>query len=732
MLCQSRIYQIHCGAQAWTAVGLESLECSVHRLSALAGSSRRAWATLVLSLVAVGVVLSMPTPDPAPPDSSSGLPADFQSVQVERLQAQLPTTGVEPVFAVVSRSDGAALTEQDLGRVADRAAEADGGTPGAPPVPPEVAPDGTVAVVVLPVSTSGGDEQVAERVEALRTTFQEGLPEPVRVQLTGGPAFTADLLGVFDGADVTLLLATVAVVALLLLVTYRSPVLWIVPLAVVAAAEQVTLRLVENVLPRLDLAGDGSTTGITSVLVFGAGTDYALLLIARYREQLRTTPSRFAAMRTAVARTAEAILASGGTVVLACLTLLLTTLEGTRALGVAAALGVLVAMVAALVVLPCALVVCGRGLFWPFVPAVGSVSTEGRLWGRLGAGVATRPRLVAGAGVVFLAVLAVGGLGLSTGLSQSEQLRAEPESVLGARTLAEAFPAGAAEPVAVLTTPQAVPAVSEAAAAVAGVASVRPGPAGGGVAQVDVVLTAEPGTEESFETVRDLRAVLADVPGGEARVGGSVATALDLQDAQQRDRQVVIPLVLALVAAVLVALLRSLLAPALLVLTVVASFFASVGASWVLFTTVLDYPALEGGVLLLSFLFLVALGVDYNIFLVTRAREEAARSGTRAGMLTALRVTGGVITSAGVLLAAVFAVLGVLPLVTLTQIGVIVCIGVLLDTLLVRTVIVPSLAFALGERFWWPARPGADPVPEPPGLREDAETGAGAHLVGQA
>ena len=704
----------------------------MNRLPALVGSLRRAWTTLVLSLIAIGVVLSTPTPEPAPPDSSSGLPDSFQSVQVERLQAQLPTTGVEPVFAVVSRSDGARLTERDLAEVASRAAAAEGAAPGAPPVPPEVSPDGTVAVLVLPVPTAGGDEQIAVRIEALRTAVQDGLPEPVRVQLTGGPAFTTDLLGVFDGADVTLLLATVAVVALLLLVTYRSPVLWLVPLAVVAAAEQVTLRLVENVLPRLDLAGDGSTTGITSVLVFGAGTDYALLLIARYREQLRTTASRFAAMRTAVARTAEAILASGGTVVLACLTLLLTTLEGTRALGVAASIGVLVAMVAALVVLPCALVVCGRGLFWPFVPVVGSTSTQGRLWGRLGAGVAARPRAVAGAGVLLLAVLAAGGLGLTTGLSQTEQLRAEPESVLGARTLAEAFPAGAAEPVAVLTRPQAAPAVSEAAAGVAGVASVRPGPAGSGVAQVDVVLTAEPGTEESFEAIRDLRAVLADVPGADARVGGSVATALDLQDAQQRDRQVVIPLVLALVAAVLVALLRSLLAPVLLVMTVVASFFASVGASWLLFTTVLDYPALEGGVLLLSFLFLVALGVDYNIFLVTRAREEAARSGTRAGMLIALRVTGGVITSAGVLLAAVFAVLGVLPLVTLTQIGVIVCVGVLLDTLLVRTVIVPALAFTLGERFWWPARPGGAPAAGPPEPPEHAGTGAGAHLVGQA
>jgi RND superfamily putative drug exporter len=246
--------------------------------------------------------------------------------------------------------------------------------------------------------------------------------------------------------------------------------------------------------------------------------------------------------------------------------------------------------------------------------------------------------------------------------------------------------------------------VAEAAAAVPGVVSATPGEATATLAQVDVVLRAEPGTAASFTAIRDLRQATAAVPGAEARVGGTVASDLDLKEAQQRYRDLIIPLILVLVALVLVALLRALLAPLLLMLTVVASYFASLGASWLLFRHVFDFPALDDSVLLLSFLFLVALGVDYNIFLVTRAREEAGAAGTRAGMLTALRVTGGVITSAGILLAAVFAVLGVLPLLVLTQIGIIVCVGVLLDTLLVRTVIVPALAFALGERFWWPAR----------------------------
>jgi RND superfamily putative drug exporter len=406
-----------------------------------------------------------------------------------------------------------------------------------------------------------------------------------------------------------------------------------------------------------------------------------------------------------VRRTAEAILASGFTVVLAVLTLLLATVEGNRALGVAAAIGVTVAMVSALVLLPAALVLFGRGLFWPFVPRVGSPAGQGRVWGRLGAGVARRPRAVALAAVAVLALMAAGALDVRTGLTQAEQFRVEPEAVSAARTLAGAFPAGSTQPLAVMTTPGAAEQVAAAARGVESVATAQVGQRTQAVAQVDVVLTAAPGTEASDRAIRDLRGAVAAVPGAQAAVGGPVAATLDLKDAYDRDVKIILPLILLLVAGVLVALLRSLLAPALLVLTVVASFAAAFGASWVLFSAVLGFPALDANVLLLSFLFLVALGVDYNIFLVTRAREDAVRVGTRQGMLSALRVTGGVITSAGILLAAVFAVLGVLPLITLTQIGIIVGIGVLLDTLLVRTVLVPALAFALGERFWWPARP---------------------------
>lgn len=681
-----------------------------------------AWLTVVAAIVFGAAVFGLPKPNNPAPVSATGLSDRWQSTQVERLQEQLPASEVQPALVVVSRADGGPLTAADREVVTGKAAELrrfalDGQVP-----PPQVARDDSVALIAVPLSTADGRDRTVETIDRLRAALDEG-PPGLTVEVTGAPAFTTDLTRVFDGADSTLLAVTAAVVALLLLITYRSPVLWIVPLAVVATTEQLTLRAIETIVPAVGInLQSGTVTGIASVLVFGATTNYALLLIARYREELRREADRYAAMRTALGRTAEPILASGSTVVLGVLTLLLSEQETNRALAVACATGVVLAMLAALLVLPAALVIFGRGLFWPFVPRLGSTTSEGRLWGRLGTTVLRRPTSVAVLATLLLAALALGGLGIRTGLSETEQFRVEPEAVAGAQTLATAFPAGTTQPVAVLTAPAAVGAVTEAAATVPGVASARPGSTGATVAQIDVVLTAEPGTAASDRAIRALRTAVAAVPDSApatvdgtgpfdgALVGGAVAAGYDGAEANAADLRLILPIILLLVAAVLVLLLRGLLAPVLLVLTVIASFFASLGAAWLLFDHVLGFPALDSGVILIAFVFLVALGVDYNIFLVTRAREDARHTGTRGGMRSALRVTGGVITSAGVLLAAVFAVLGVLPLILLTQIGVIVCIGVLLDTLLVRTVLVPALVFLLADRFWWPGRP---PRPAP-------------------
>jgi len=665
----------------------------------------RGTALLVLGIVvlAVAAIFALPKPAPIAALVSSGLPTSYQSAQAELRQGSLPTSGVSPAIVVFSREDGTALTAQDKAAVTARAAALAPLAVGGQVAPPSYSPDGTVAVVAVPVDTQD-DSTVPTTVGKIRAAAAAELPAGMRAQVTGGPAIITDLTKVFEGADTTLLAATATVVAILLLITYRSPWLWLVPLVVVGVAEQVTTKVVALTAPHLGIVVGPEASGITSVLVFGAATDYALLLIARYRDRLRTDESRFHAMQVALRRTSEPILASAATVTLSLLALLLAQQESLRAIGYSSAVGVVVAMVFGLFVLPPAMVVFGRRLFWPFVPRVGDEPREGKFWGRIGEVVRRRPNVVGVAASLVLLVMALGAVGVQVGLSQNEQFRVKPEAVLGQETLASAFPAGSSAPAVVMTNPESAAAVVTAAKAVPGVVSATPGAASGEVAQVNVVLAAEPGSEQSYEQVLALREAVGAVPGADAVVGGDTATRLDSRDAAIRDSKVIIPIVLVLVFTVLVVLLRSFLAPVLLVATVLGTFFAALGASWWIFSHVLGYPALDNSVLLLSFLFLVALGVDYNIFLATRAREEALTSDTRSGMLAALRATGGVITSAGILLAAVFAVLGVLPLIALAQVGFIVCIGVLLDTLLVRTVLVPSLAFVFGERFWWPAR----------------------------
>jgi RND superfamily putative drug exporter len=523
--------------------------------------------------------------------------------------------------------------------------------------------------------------------------------------LTGAEGFAVDLSAVFKGADFTLLLTTVIVVAILLIVTYRSPWLWLVPLIVIGIADSLASIVATRVAAAIGITLDPSVTGILSVLVFGAGTNYALLLIARYRDELRRVESRRDAMAAALRGAGPAVIASGSTVALSLLTLLFAQLTGNRALGIACATGIVIAMFFALIVLPAVLVLFGRGLFWPYVPRFGSEDKSARgVWGRLGIAVSKRPVAVAIIGLLLLGGLAVGTTQIKTGLAETERFISAPEAVRGQQVIADSFPAGFGSPTAVIVKSDFAARAAELAKSVKGVDTVSVGETDGTVTQVNVVLSSAAETQGAFDTVAGLRTSLKTLTGADALVGGLDAQALDVANATRADQNLVIPLILGLVFFVLILLLRSLLAPLLLLLTVVASYFASLGASWLLFRSVFNFPALDTNVVLLSFLFLVALGVDYNIFLVTRANEESRLDGTKQGMIRALAATGGVITSAGILLAAVFAVLGVLPLITLTQIGIIVCVGVLLDTLLVRTIVVPALAFIAGDKFWWPRR----------------------------
>jgi len=590
-------------------------------------------------------------------------------------------------------------------------------------VRPEFSSDGRAAILAVPLSSATVAKDVSAAATSLRTTATAGLPSGLTARLTGPVGFQDDIANSFAGADFRLLLVTVIVVAALLIVTYRSPVLWIVPLAVVGAADALAGRVVKALADPAGLTIDASISGILSVLVFGAGTNYALLLVARYREELTRTDDRFRAMRTAVTSAGPAIAASGGTVALSLITLLLASLSNNRALGFACAIGVVTAILFALVALPAALVVCGRGLFWPFVPRrkkpaadeeatrTGSPSlteAESRgFWAGLARRVAKRPVIVSVAAVAGLGILSLGLSGYAVGLSQTAQLLGNPASVTAQKVIDRSFSAGLTSQTTVLAPTAVATRAAELARGAAGVSTATAGETHGGLTNIQVTLRAEPESAAAFSTIERLRSVYAASGGSLSTtlVGGTDATALDTQNAAKHDQDLVIPIILAIVFAMLAVLLRSLVAPVLLIASVLATFFASVGVSTFAFTHLLGFPALDSSVTLFAFLFLVALGVDYNIFLTTRAREESRGFGTREGMVRALASTGAVITSAGILLASVFAVLGVLPVVALTQVGVIVCIGVLLDTLVVRTVLVPALVFVTGDVFWWPSRP---------------------------
>ena len=580
---------------------------------------------------------------------------------------------------------------------------------GSPLIPSQ---DGSAAFSVVPVKSTSATDNI-KVVKALRAQLKESLPPGISVQLTGPAAVQADLGAVFDGANTRLLIATASVVGLLLIITYRSPLLWLVPLTVVGLADQLAGVLATRVLQWTGVAWDESTVGILSVLVFGAGTDYALLLISRYRDELRREDDRYAAMRTALRHTAEAVLLSATTVVLGVLTLLLSMLPGTRGLGLASAVGIVVAAGYALFVLPAVLVLFGRWVFWPVVPKVGQaalVETKS-FWRRVGDVVAKRPSAFVAGTLVMLALMAAGLGQIKMGLSATDQFLSKPEALVASERLAKSFPAGSSDPLLVITAGD-QNAVVTAVKTLPSVANATVGERAGEYGKVAVILKPTPGSDEAKQAVRDVRAAVSGT-SSVAYVGGSEARALDIADASARDRAIIMPLIALLVLAALALLLRSVVAPIILVLTVVATYLAALGASWWIFTKIFGFSGLDTGAPLIGFLFLVALGVDYNIFLVTRAREEAATHGPREGMLRALGATGGVITSAGILLAAVFAVLGVLPLVVLAQIGVIICLGVLLDTLVVRTVLVPAIALILGDRFWWPRKVGPAALEQP-------------------
>jgi len=679
-------------------------------------SRRRSWVLALVIAALGGALLGLIPQTDSAQQSPVVLPPNSESVRAAEEIKQFPGGDAAPVLLVISRADGTNLSPDDLA-AAEQAHNRMMQTTGiadAPAAPVIGAADSKAAVAPVALDPDLTGFALSDTVTELRTAARDGLPDGLVANVTGGPAFGADIANSFAGANINLLAVTGAVVALLLIITYRSPVLWLVPLLVIAFADRIAAVVGAAVAEAAGLGGDGSTSGITSVLVFGAGTNYALLMISRYREELRREPPELSAqeqsaahrqaLRTAVRFAGPAIVASNATVVLALLSLLLADSPTTRSLGVQAASGLLVAAIFILLVLPPLLALFGPKLFWPFIPRAGSaeITTTGA-WHRVADWVSGHAGRVAVASILALGILATGLIGIPVGLSLIDQFRVRADSVDGFTTLSAHFPGGLTDPTRVIARTADTDAVQAAIAATPGIASVTSaGVSDAGLSQWQVVLDATPASDAAFTTIAALRDSVRQADPG-ALVGGSDATALDTKNTAVRDRWVVIPAILIVVLAVLYVLLRAALTPLVLVATTTLSTLAALGMGGWVSVHLLGFPALDNTTPLFAFLFLVALGVDYTIFLVTRAREETPMHGTRGGIVRAVSATGAVITSAGIVLAAVFAVLGVLPLIALTQLGIIVGLGILLDTFVVRTVVIPAMFTLIGPAIWWPA-----------------------------
>ncbi|MGW2698992.1 MMPL family transporter [Streptomyces sp. NPDC001340] len=646
------------------------------------------------------------------------LPASADSTQVARLQDRLPGGQTTELVLVYHRASG--LTAADR---ATAAAQVDalahrhaltGRTPQGIP-----SADGTAFMYPVTSNEPGTDEKKRDAfVDDARSIVHDtgGLSVDV-----GGPAALAtDASGVYKSLGGPLLYTTVAVVAILLILIYRSPLLWLVPLVVAGVADFLAQAAAYALNQAFGTAVTGASTGIMTILVFGAGTDYALLLVSRYREELRRHERPYDAMRAALRGCGPAVLASSGTVAVGLLCLLAADLNSSRGMGPLGTVGVLCALAAMLTLLPAVLVLLGRRLFWPLIPAYGATPKAARrsLFAAMGSSAGRRPLTVLASGAALLGALALGALNLPGPLKQVDTFVDRPDSVTAMQTVAKAFPEQSAQPIEILTPAGRADAALATIRGTKGVAQAREGRTGAGWTEITVTASAPPQSAAETATIKALRQRLDG-----SHVGGLSAQQLDLADTSARDRMVVVPIVLLSVLLILIALLRSLVAPLLLVVAVVAVWGAALGLGGLVFEPLFGFHGTDPGLGLLSFVFLVALGVDYGIFLMHRMREESLRGAEpAAAALTALRTTGGVIASAGLVLAATFAVLTNMGLVQLVELGFVIAVGVLLDTFLVRTYLVTSASVALGRAVWWPGRLSRAPeaaraerAPEPVG-----------------
>jgi len=679
-------------------------------------------------------------------DQAAFLPSGAESTEAAQLHSDfVPTATIPGLFVVdgiTSDADVAAVQ-----KFADEASSAplEGDPEGravadvlAAPVTTVPSEDGQAALVAFSLDGAQYEQSMGEETvgQVFASTVRDLWAEQdleLNGYLTGPVGLVADLTAAFAGIDGVLLLVALAVVLVILLIVYRSPVL---PFAVLITSMIALTGAIIAVyaMAQADIITlNGQSQGIMFILVVGATTDYALLLVARYREELTRHESPYTAMAVAWKSTIAPIAASAGTVVLGLLVLLLSDLKSNSSLGPAGATGIVAAFVAALTLLPALLLIGGkraRGVFWPKRPQYRGDHVEGEdtldvvesqagVWGRVSRGVDAHPRRTWLAAGALLLVMASGLVGLKAdGLGQRDVFLGEAESSTGFDVLEQHFEAGQSSPIRVIVPESvadeslaAVTDVSGVASAYLLTASVAQGapPMGGeeppvvvdGMVEIDVVTEVSSASRAATDVVQDVRAAIHPI-SSESLVGGQAAETLDTKLTTDRDITVIIPVILLVIFVVLVLLLRAILAPVLIVLANILSFAAALGLSSVLFNHVFGFEGMDSTTPLLGFVFLVALGVDYSIFLMSRAHEESKKHGAREGVRRALAVTGGVITSAGIVLAATFAALGVIPLIFLAQIAVIVGLGVLIDTLIVRSLLVPGLISDLGRISWWP------------------------------
>lgn len=677
-----------------------------------------AWVLVLVALAPLSGKLA----DIADTQTETFLPQSAQSTEVLRLLNDRFASGQTSNGLIVYQAGGG-FTAADKQKIASDAAKARKALPlsGPPQVPfasPKaiLSPAGDVAVTSLRVPDN--QDKIGDWGKDLRDITGQS-SGGMKIFVTGSLGFSADAEEVFGSLDTTLLLATVLLVLVLLGAIYRSPLVALIPLVVVGVSYTAAQGLI-YLYAKTGATVSQNATQILVVLMFGVGTDYCLLLVSRYREELRRHEDKHEAMALALGRVAPAILASGLTVALAMLVLLVADVGSTRTLGPVAAIGVSTCMLAGLTLLPALLTIGGRRAFWPrrrliaYDPNADPVAARG-LWRRVGDRVLRRPGLALAATVALFGAGTLGLLAYKVDYSTTTFFKQSVESVEGFRVIEGAFPAGLLQPTDVLVVrndgtvqPGDIAKAEQALRSVDGVASVNPTEAStdGRIAQLQVILSGDPFDASGLDVVPRMRDALAGLsPGLDGLVGGGSAINYDFDRANKRDLTLVAPLALAAIAVILAVLLSSLVAPFVLIATVVISFLGTLGLSMLFIRYVVGDAGIDSSIPTFAFIFLVALGIDYTIFLMSRVREEARRHGTREGMLRALAATGPVITSAGIILAGTFSVLMTLPVTFTFDLGFMVAVGILLDTFVVRTIMLPAAVELLGDRIWWPSTP---------------------------